>query len=192
MTEFIKGCRVEVGAEFLHGSDTELTRFARAQGEPLSELYCWAHGDGGPLQEPVERGYGLYYVADEEGSGGAAAADTTGTDTGSGSKSGKGGSLLRYDDQDPEFQRLNRALWGLKDLREGDYDHAYSLADYLATLSFGPAMARMAEAGYANTLCSTARQLSLRRVIKWSRLWDIEVGMRPCCHAAILLCLVHH
>jgi hypothetical protein len=26
------------------GNNTELTKFARANGEPLREIYCWAHG----------------------------------------------------------------------------------------------------------------------------------------------------
>lgn len=154
MTEFIKGVKIEVGAEFLHGSDTELTRFAKATGEPITEIYCWAHGDGGPLQEPVRKGYGLYYIGDKAG---------TGKD-----------SLLRYDDKDPEFQRMNETLWGLKTLKEEDYDLSYSLADYLGTKGFGADMIRMAEAGFSNTLCATSSGLSLRRVIKWTQLWEQE------------------
>jgi cytochrome b involved in lipid metabolism len=67
MTDFIRGTKIEVGAEFLHGTclmdvcisfsvdshlvttcfagnNTELTKFARANNEPLREIYCWAHG----------------------------------------------------------------------------------------------------------------------------------------------------
>lgn len=44
ITEFVKGAKIEVGAEFLHGNNTELTKFARAHDEPLREIYCWAHG----------------------------------------------------------------------------------------------------------------------------------------------------
>lgn len=29
---------------FSTGNNTELTKFARANGEPLREIYCWAHG----------------------------------------------------------------------------------------------------------------------------------------------------
>jgi cytochrome b involved in lipid metabolism len=47
VTEFVKGAKIEVGAEFLHGNNTELTKFARRNNEPLREIYCWAHGDGG-------------------------------------------------------------------------------------------------------------------------------------------------
>lgn len=44
ITEFVKGAKIEVGAEFLHGNNTELTKFAKATDEPLREIYCWAHG----------------------------------------------------------------------------------------------------------------------------------------------------
>jgi cytochrome b involved in lipid metabolism len=49
VTEFVKGAKIEVGAEFLHGNNTELTKFARRNNEPLREIYCWAHGDGGKI-----------------------------------------------------------------------------------------------------------------------------------------------
>ena len=45
---FIKGVKVELGAEILHGSDTLLTKYAKQYNWPLQEIYCWAHGDGGP------------------------------------------------------------------------------------------------------------------------------------------------
>lgn len=44
ITEFVKGAKIEVGAEFLHGNNTELTKFAKATDQPLREIYCWAHG----------------------------------------------------------------------------------------------------------------------------------------------------
>lgn len=152
MSEFIKGVHVDVGAEFLHGTDTELTRLAAAAGEPTTEIYCWAHGDGGPLQEPVRKGYGLYYIGGK----------------------GNPARLLRYDAPDAEFQRLNEALWDLKNLSEADFEDSYTLNDYLVGKRFGRDMLTMANAGFANTLCSNDRGLSLKRVIKWCRLWDEE------------------
>jgi hypothetical protein len=44
MNDFIKGCKIDVGAEFLHGSNTLLTQFAEKNNEALRDLYCWAHG----------------------------------------------------------------------------------------------------------------------------------------------------
>jgi monoamine oxidase len=152
VTSFIKGVNVDVGAEFLHGSNTELTRFADEHNEHTKEMYCWAHGDGGPLQHTVDQGYGLYYV-------------------GSNSDNSR---LLRYDSTSEDFVKLNESLWSLADLNEDDYSDEHSLLDYLSSLQLSDDMVRMAEAGYANTLCSTAKDLSLRRVIKWSRLWHAE------------------
>ncbi|RYH30364.1 hypothetical protein EON65_05405 [archaeon] len=39
--DFIPGVKVELGAEILHGQNTELTRFAEEQNEPIEEIYCW-------------------------------------------------------------------------------------------------------------------------------------------------------
>lgn len=153
ISEFIKGINIEVGAEFLHGTDTHLTRLAESFEEPKSPIYCWAHGDGGPLQEPVHKGYGLYYIG------------------GDGDKKPR---LLRYDDPDPEFQRLNKELWKLPELSEIEFDNSKSLTDYLAPKGFDTDMLRMANAGYANTLCSNSDELAMHRVVKWSRLWDAE------------------
>lgn len=50
------GVKVELGAEILHGSDTSLTKFAREFNEPIQEIYCWAHGDGGPGKVPIRGG----------------------------------------------------------------------------------------------------------------------------------------
>ena len=40
-SDFIPGVKVELGAEILHGQNTELTRFAEEQNEPIEEIYCW-------------------------------------------------------------------------------------------------------------------------------------------------------
>lgn len=95
---------------------------------------------------------GLYYIAGE----------------------GKPGRLLRYDDQDPEFQRLNKALWHLKELNVNDISNSKSLNDHLKPQGFDANMIRLAHAGYANTLCTTSDDLSLKRAVKWSQLWDEE------------------
>lgn len=84
---FIKGIKIELGAEILHGSDTVLTQLAHKHNWSLQEIYCWAHGDGGPGKHPVNGGYGLYYFQD-------------------------GQKLLRYDEQqDQEFIYTNDTIW---------------------------------------------------------------------------------
>jgi cytochrome b involved in lipid metabolism len=63
VSDFVKGVHIDVGAEFLHGTNTLLTKFAEENNQPISEIFCWVHGDGGPLQEPASNGgYGLYYL----------------------------------------------------------------------------------------------------------------------------------
>lgn len=154
MTDFIQGVKIDVGAEFLHGSNTLLTKFAKEQGQPISEIFCWAHGDGGPLDKPVGRGYGLYYIRDESGRR----------------------RLLRYDAKDADFVRMNEALWAIAHLDENNYSDAYSLRDYLLELQFSDEMMTMAAGGFANTLCTNSQDLSFKQCIRWCRLWHGEHG----------------
>lgn len=157
MGDFIKGVQVDVGAEFLHGQSTLLTKFAKENNQPISEIYCWAHGDGGPLEEPVGKGFGLYWIKDEK----------------TGEK-----RLLRFDDKDPDFVKMNEVLWGIANLREEDYSDKHSLLDYLSGpgFNFSDEMLRMAAGGFANTLCTNSQDLSLKQCIKWCRMWNDEEG----------------
>lgn len=157
MSDFIKGVHVDVGAEFLHGQSTLLTKFAEEQNQPIEEIFCWAHGDGGPLEKPVGKGFGLYWIKDEQ----------------TGKK-----RLLRFDDKDPDFVKMNETLWGLADLKEDDYSDMHSLQDYLSGpgFQFSQEMINMAAGGFANTLCTNSHDLSLKQCIKWCRLWNAEEG----------------
>jgi hypothetical protein len=152
-TDFISNVKVELGAEILHGTDTALTRFALEQGEPIDPIYCWAQGDGGPLEEPVNGCYGLYYIG--------------------GSHNGSG-RLLRYDDNDTEFVRLNHTLSSLKALDERQFADSVSLYDYLRLMHFEEDMILMANNGFANTLCTSVKDLSLKQSVRWMKLWDEE------------------
>ena len=155
--EFIKGINVELGGEFLHGSNTALTAFATAQNEPLSQMFVWAAGDGGPLEEPMrDGGYGLYYFKER--------------------------GLLRFDSKNKEFVRMNKTLWDLCFLDMDEYSDDVSLYDYLKGLDFSEEMMTYAEAGFANTLCATAKGLSLRQCIQWQKLWHEEVISLFCIH----------
>ena len=149
--DFIKGVNVELGGEFLHGSNTALTEFAAAQNEPLSQMFVWAAGDGGPLEEPVDRGYGLYYFKER--------------------------GLLRFDSKNKEFVRMNQILWDLCFLDMDNYSDDLSLHDYLKGQGFSEEMMRYAEAGFANTLCANAKGLSLKQCIQWQKLWHEEVKL---------------
>lgn len=151
-TDFIKGINIDVGAEFLHGATTPLTRFAKENDEPLQEIFCWAQGDGGPVATAVNNGYGLYYIADNSGRK----------------------RLLRYDDTDDDFVTLNSTLWGMANLDECAYTDATSVHNFLADYNFGSDMICMAQSGFANTLCTNLQDLSLKQTIRWLRLWHEE------------------
>lgn len=157
--DFVKGVNIDVGAEFLHGSQTHLTKFARENNQSLKEIFCWAHGDGGPLPEAVNKGYGLYWIADEN------------SDANTVKK-----RLIRYDAKDEDFVAMNDLLWGIAELNEEDFSDNDSLQDYLDTKpGLSEAMMNMAAGGFANTLCTNSRDLSLKQCIKWCRMWHEEV-----------------
>jgi monoamine oxidase len=152
ITEFIPGTKIDVGAEFLHGDNTELTKFAQETKQPLRKIFCWAHGDGGPLSAPVDGGYGLYFLQDTAGNG----------------------RLLRFDSRDEEFQRTNEILHHLSQLNPKDYSDFHSLDDYLRGQGLSSEMLEMANAGFSNTLCTSSKLLSLKRCIQWENLWHGE------------------
>lgn len=79
--------------------------------------------------------------------------------------------LLRMDQKDPDFVALNEALWELSHLKEDDYPEDMSLYDFLLSKKLNVNMLKMGNAGFANTLCTNSRQLSLKQSIKWSRIW---------------------
>ena len=148
-TDFIPGCKIDLGAEFIHGDNSMLNDFAREHGEPLEELFCWAHGDGGPSEAPVGDGYGLYYIKGDPAAG-------------------KPDRLLRFDDKDRDFKSLNRNLWDLILLDEASVDENLSLLDYLREFNTSDDMLNMAAAGFANTMCSTLEELSLKQCVRWA------------------------
>ena len=153
--DFITGAKVELGAEILHGAETLLTEFAKEKNELITEEYCWAHGDGGPLERPANNGYGLYYL----GKVGEESAQQQ-------------PRLLRYDDTDEDFVRLNEDLWDTADLKEEDFDESLSLKDYLISKGHTEQMIELASAGFSNTLCTNLEELSFRQTIRWNRIWN--------------------
>lgn len=155
-TDFVKNVKVELGAEILHGKNTALTHFAERVGQPIDQIFTWAHGDGGPLDLPVNDGYGLYYV-------------------GKGEKDGeKEGRLLRFDDRDDDFVKVNEEIANLAHIDAEQLSDASSLKEFLLQRGHSEEMIGMADAGFANTLCIEIDQLSLKQSVNWSRLWHAE------------------
>lgn len=147
--DFVPNGLIELGAEILHGEETVLTQFGREMGEPMKSLYVWAHGDGGPMEAPVDRHYGLYYSAQND-------------------------RLLRFDAEDADFQHLNETLWKIPEHQESDFSAETTLEDYLRAEGCSEEMISMANAGFANTLCTKSNILSLRQVIRWGHQWETE------------------
>jgi hypothetical protein len=148
--DFLKTGFIELGAEILHGEKTLLTEFGEEHNLEMYPIYCWAHGDGGPMEEDVNGMYGLYYY-------------------------GKSKRFIRFDDSESEdFHKLNQLIWEAADFNELDFDVNLSLYDYLIAKGSSEEMIAMANAGYANTLCSNIKQLSFRQVIRWGKQWNTE------------------
>lgn len=139
--DFIPNNYIELGAEILHGEDTLLTKFAKENGEEYTPIYCWAHGDGGPMEEPVNGGYGLYYLSDSQ-------------------------RLLRFDDKSPDFVHLNETLWKLSSFKEEDFPAELTLQEYLAQEGCSAEMLSLGNAGYANTLCTQSEVSKLCVIIR--------------------------
>ena len=148
-TDFIPGYKIDLGAEFIHGDNSMLNDFARERGEPVEELFCWAQGDGGPSEAPIGDGYGLYFIKGDPATN-------------------KPDRLLRFDDKDSEFKSLNRNLWDLILLDEASVGEDLSLMDYLREFNTSDEMIKLAAAGFANTMCSTLEELSLKQCVRWA------------------------
>lgn len=143
-TDFIKNKLVEFGAEICHGSETAVYDFFKEQNEPAHRIFCWAHGDCGPNFAPVNNGIGLYYINSPDSSK---------------------PRMLRFDDKDEDFCRLNDELFNIGNYNKPeDIPIDLTLEDYLKQKGHSPEMIRLADAGYANTWCSPMRELSAKQM----------------------------
>lgn len=92
------------------------------------QIFTWSHGDGGPSKRRApDGGCGYYFLGNE-------------------------GRLLRFDADDADFKRCNRALQGLGevDAQVADADPR-SLRDYLKDSGVVEPFLTLADAGYCNT-----------------------------------------
>ena len=126
-TTFSQDHPIELGAELVHGSNTLLYSLLRDAGLETTEVYTWAQGDSGPYPDhPVHGGCGYYYLGAEN-------------------------RMLSYDSQDPDFLKLNQTLRTMN-TTTNPYTTVHQ---YLVAQGVAPRMMSLANAGYANTLCST-------------------------------------
>ena len=147
-TDFVTGCKIDLGAEFIHGDNSMLNDFAARTNQPLEHLFCWAHGDGGPSEAPIGDGYGLYFISGDES---------------------KPSRLLRFDDTSVDFKSLNRNLWDLSFVDDESLDESLSMHDYLKDLGTSDDMLALAAAGFANTMACNLEELSLKQCVHWAK-----------------------
>ena len=163
--DFVQGMKIDVGAEIIHGKHTTLAEYAEKIQEEIYECFVWAQGDDGPLEEPVRGGYGLYYLKEE------------------GNEKGK---LLRFDDKKGklgrEFFKTNNILHNLTEEDESTAPESHSLDQLLLQRGVKQhedeetLMSKLVHAGFSNTMCTNNKDMSLRGIISWKRLWDAEEG----------------
>ncbi|KAL8016514.1 putative amine oxidase, FAD/NAD(P)-binding domain superfamily [Plasmopara halstedii] len=146
-TSFIPGFHVEMGAEFLHGANTTLTRLAEEAHIGLREIFTWAQGDGGPTEPAPDGGIGYYFIGDQK-------------------------RMLMYDDDDEEFIKLNQSVSDLSTLENIDnIPHDKSMRDYFSEVGLSSSMMKLCEAGYANTAGGPLENISQRTTCRYEKMW---------------------
>ncbi|KUF97348.1 hypothetical protein AM588_10011667 [Phytophthora nicotianae] len=138
---------IEMGAEFMHGANTTLTRMAEEYNIGLREIFTWAQGDGGPTEPAPDGGVGYYYIGDQK-------------------------RMLRYDDEDEEFVKFNESVFDLSDLENIDQiPPEKSMRDYFNEIGLSPSMMKLCEAGYANTAGGPLEDISMRTTCRYEKQW---------------------
>ncbi|KAG1710856.1 hypothetical protein DVH05_013579 [Phytophthora capsici] len=146
-TSFIPGMSIEVGAEFMHGANTTLTRMAEQLNVGLREIFTWAQGDGGPTEPAPDGGIGYYYIGDQK-------------------------RMLKYDDEDEEFLKFNLSVADLSDLENIDQISPHkSMRDYFNEIGLSPSMMKLCESGYANTAGGPLEDISMRITCRYEKQW---------------------
>ncbi|KAI9914348.1 hypothetical protein PsorP6_008154 [Peronosclerospora sorghi] len=146
-TSFIPGMSIDVGAEFMHGANTTLTRLAEKLNIGLREIFTWAQGDGGPSKPAPDGGIGYYYIGDQK-------------------------RMLKYDDDDEDFRKFNVSVAALSDLEDIDQiAPEKSMSDYFNEVGLHPSMMNLCEAGYANTAGGPLQEISMRITCRYEKQW---------------------
>ncbi|KAE9025471.1 hypothetical protein PF011_g3018 [Phytophthora fragariae] len=146
-TSFIPGLSIEVGAEFMHGANTTLTRLAEEHNIGMREIFTWAQGDGGPTEPAPDGGIGYYYIGDQK-------------------------RMLKYDDDDVEFLKFNLSVADLSDLENIDQiPPEKSMRDYFNEIGLSPSMMKLCESGYANTAGGPLEDISMCTTCRYEKQW---------------------
>jgi monoamine oxidase len=141
---------LDLGAEFIHGSKTKLKKYCDKYGIATRKMFTWAQGDGHTSKYPVWGEMSMYYI-------------------------GKDKKLLRWDTKDPDVKKVNDLLWSLWKIDEIP-DDKKTLKQYLKDHHISENGIALAEAGYANTVCSSLDFLPLNSVIRLEKAWLRDGG----------------
>ena len=178
------GHKIDIGAEYIHGSNTVLTNLIHDSlnisvgpstdfdneiddlyEKDVEPIFITSQGDGGPDENPTSHGlYGGYYLANED-------------------------LFLPYNSDDNDFKSLNEILWEMSENKENDEnfetndedrdweypdDPNLSMKDYLVKVKNIPErMLPLAIAGYANTAgCSDLENISYAATRSFEQFWD--------------------
>jgi len=153
----------DLGAEFVHGSSTLLSQLAAENGWQLRRLAVWAQGDGGPPVQEAPDGGAAYYIVRDGGKmkalrfnelDGAAAGTMAAVRAANGAHKVLQGSLLEAPASDA--RPLGQAM----------LDHGCSHR------AVAPGGGSLFGAGYANTACAEAGELSAGLCATTERAWE--------------------
>jgi len=164
---------IEYGAELIHGNQTILTEWLAEYKCATLPVYTWAMGDGGPHPDvPVRGGVGYYYT---------------------------GNQLLCSTSTDPEFIHLNQVLRSISENVSDSGNESVSVSgnvsenesesksgnesvyDYLISHNVSERMISLAEAGFANTLCSRLVELPVRQTARLMTSFDDDGDTEQVC-----------
>eukprot|EP01116_Phalansterium_solitarium_P006231 TRINITY_DN18539_c0_g1_i1.p1 TRINITY_DN18539_c0_g1~~TRINITY_DN18539_c0_g1_i1.p1 ORF type:complete len:535 (+),score=185.93 TRINITY_DN18539_c0_g1_i1:35-1639(+) len=145
---FVEWKALDLGAEFVHGDGTPLKDIIDKQGWPCRLLFTWAQGDGETPALPVQGGISAYWLGREK-------------------------KLLRYDTDHPEIRKANETVWNMGAQHPSDSDKR-TLEQYLIDEGVSEQGRDLADAGYANTVCSASDRLSFAELTKIERVWDLN------------------
>eukprot|EP01138_Halocafeteria_seosinensis_P001841 gb/GECG01001884.1/.p1 GENE.gb/GECG01001884.1/~~gb/GECG01001884.1/.p1 ORF type:complete len:521 (+),score=61.19 gb/GECG01001884.1/:1-1563(+) len=146
MDGILEGTPVDIGAEFIHGPDTEAACLAKALGVPLRALFTWSQGDGGPSEKAAEDGgVGYYYIREDR-------------------------QLKRFDEVDEDIRNMHQILHGIGE--DTEIERTLSMKDYLLKKGVTERASQLAEAGVGNTSGRSLAQLSANLYSTFERCWS--------------------
>ncbi|KAA0147293.1 hypothetical protein FNF29_07462 [Cafeteria roenbergensis] len=158
------GLKLDLGAEFVHGSSTLLSQLAAENGWQLRRLAVWAQGDGGPPAKAAPDGGSAYYVVrTDDGAAwravrfdrlAAEAATSSAIAAAESSHAALHGPLMEWSQSD--LRPLGQAL---QDVR----------CSHRAVASGGGSLFG---AGFANTACIAASELASGLCATTERAWE--------------------